>query len=232
MESSRLNIRRFRARYLIPGDHPAPHRVKTRLDDAIALPVLRQAISSVLSSFFPAIDESVWMIRRLDFNLDVNAAWERDQLTRAIVAQLAREVGLSLGDAEHSGNVLRFANRAAYLARFLSDVAAGTAGGRWYYESFSGLRLLSTSAALRSAICDRPGIGRDALLLLSNHELDGVLRALTKQDVVRVLDRISESETNATEFECCQLAWSAAADSLGGDLKSADQWQLVLRLFL
>jgi hypothetical protein len=231
METDRLNIRRLSAQYLIPRDHPAPQHLKARLDDAIAAPALQESLPLVLSPLLPANDESVFIIRRLDFNVDVNAAWERDQLTRVIVAQLVRQLGVSLSEQEDGGNVLRFANRATYLARFLLDLARGAAWGRWYYESFAGLRLLTTSAALRSAICDRPATGREALLLLTPSELKSVLHALTRQDVRRVFDRTAETDAGVGQFECFQLAWEAWAYVVA-DFKTSDDWLLALSLFL
>jgi hypothetical protein len=231
MHTNRLNIRRFSAQYLIPRDHPAPEHIKARLDDAIAAPVLKESLPLVISSLLPANDDSVFLIRRLDLNVDVNAAWESDQLTRVILAQFARQLGVSLGEQENGGNVLHFANRATYLARFLLDLTRGVAWGRWYYESFAGLRLLTTSAALRTAVCASPDVGRDALLLLSEAESKSLLHALTRQDVRRVFDSVADTDARVGQSECFQLVWKAW-DYVAADLKSSDDGLLALRLFL
>jgi hypothetical protein len=104
------------------------------------------------------------------------------------------------GDKTGGGNVVRFANRAAYVARFLRDVAAGTAWGKWYYESFAGLRQLSTSAALRTAVCNESDAGPAALLELDDHELKRVLRELTEQDARRILDHLATNASASDEF--------------------------------
>ena len=115
------------------------------------------------------------MIRQLEIQVDVNAAWERESLTRAWARQIARELGAVMHDGGDGENVVRFPTRAAFLARFLIDAAEGHAWGKWYYESFAGLRLLPTSAALRTAIVDQPASGQDALLELSSDALKKVL---------------------------------------------------------
>src|ERR1044072_1618756 len=207
MGSNRLHIRRFHAQYLVPHDHPAPQRLKVRIDDAVAQHLLGQTLSQALANFFSETDESVWLIRRLELNVTVNAAWEREQLTRVIAAQITRMLGAALQDESGDGNVVRFPSRAAYLARFLRDVAAGTAWGTWYYESFAGLRLLTTSATLRSAVCNEPETGPAALLQLDDHELKRVLRALTEQDARRILDHLAANADASDEGRCCEGAW-------------------------
>jgi len=231
MHTNRLNIRRFSSQYLIPRDHPAPEHIKARLDGAIAAPVLKESLPLALSSLLPADDDSVFMIRRLDLTVDVNAAWESDQLTHVILAQFVRQLSVSLGHQENGGDVLRFANRATYLARFLLDLTRGVAWGRWYYESFAGLRLLTTSAALRSAVCSQADVGREALLLLSEDDLKSVLHALTRQDVRRVFDAVADIDAAVGQVECFRLLWQAW-DYVVADLKTSDDWLLALRLFL
>src|SRR5436190_22485619 len=98
MESNRLDIRRIRAQYLVPRDHVAPEIIKARIDDALAPRVLAQALTAVLSAWFSQADERVWLIRRLDLEVRVNAAWDREHLTRAIVTQIARRLAAVLQD--------------------------------------------------------------------------------------------------------------------------------------
>jgi hypothetical protein len=229
MESNRVNIRRFDARYLVPRDHHGPHTIKARLDDALAATVLGPALAAALSVLFAATDESIWVIRRLDLNVELNAAWDRDQLTHVIATKLSRTLASALRNEENDGNVLWFANRAAYLAAFLSDLVTGSAWGSWYYESFTGLKLLSTSAALRSAICRQPDTGREALLLFSEYEVKRVLLSLTAQDALLILHSLAGHQTAVHDFECCQIAWSVCEST---DLKSLDDWQLALGVFL
>jgi hypothetical protein len=232
MENNRLHIRCFRAQYLVAGDHAAPETVRARVDEAIEPHHLAPALSSALTPWFSETDPSVWLIRRLEMNVDLDAASERDQLTRVIVAQIARTVGASLQDEQNSENVLRFPNRAAYLSRFLSDLAAGAAWSRWYYESFAGLRQLSTSAALRTAICDQPETGREALLQLRDYELKDVLRVLGSQDARRILDGLTENDTAGSEFQCCEAAWAVWRVTEADSFASSDASRQLLHLYL
>src|SRR5438477_12777885 len=85
---SRLRIERFRAQYLVAADHPAPERVKARLDDSISewLPrSLGAALTGVLSETAP----DVWLIRRLRIDVGLNVAWDRDILVRVLAEQIA-----------------------------------------------------------------------------------------------------------------------------------------------
>jgi hypothetical protein len=231
METSRLQIRRFRAHYLVSAQHPSPERVKDRLDEAV-MRHLAPMISTAFSQWFSQTDSSVWLIRRLEIEVAMNDASERDQLARAITMQLGRTLGATLEDGADQANVRRFPDRAAYLASFLYDLAAGAAWGRWYYESFAGLRLLPTSAALRTAICDQPDTGRAALLQLADDGLSQVLRALGAQDARRILDNLAESVSAGDELRCCQTAWAAWQTIEARLFNVGDEWRQALYLFL
>jgi len=230
-ETSRLQIQRFRAHYLVSSAHSSPERVKAHLDDAIthALP---QTLSTLLSPWFSDADPSLWLIRRLKVSLDVSAGWARESLARAWVAQIGRWLEATLRAGADSENVVWFPDRAAYLGRFLVDVAEGRAWSKWYYEAFEGLHPLPTSATLRTAIGDQPAIGRAALLQLPASELQQVLRALTAADARRVLDRIAGDAPQGDEVRCLQAAWSVWESGEGASDTGMDEWHRALRLYL
>ena len=231
METGRLEIRRFHSRYLVSRDHPAPDRIKARLDDAVA-GGLADTLSSIFSRCFSDADSSIWLIRRLDIDLDVNAAWERDSLTRVLAQQVALTLHRVLQDGADGENVRWFPNHAAYLARFIADAAAGFAWHQWYYETFIGLRQLPISAALRTTICDEPAIGVAALHQLPPDELTRVLSTLTSQDAQHILDSIAATVPIAEELPCLEAArnaWEAA----GWDLYEAhEESHTALRLYI
>jgi hypothetical protein len=233
MDNNRLHIRRFHTQYLVSSDnHWAPERVRARIDEAMTRRQLAQTLSTIFSSWFSEGDPSVWLIRRLEIDIAVNAATVREHLTRSITRQIARTLGAVLQGAEDSENVMRFPNRAAHLARFLLDLADGAAWDKWYYESFAGLRLLPTSVALRTAICDQPVDGQEALLRLTDDELKKMLRALSVQDARRILDGLTENGIEGDHFRCCQAAW-AAWRMIEADLHIAsDEWRQTLHLYL
>ena len=204
-----LRVARFRATYFVTRDHPAPERLKGRLDDALGKS-LPEALAGAVARWFSDADESVWLIRRLDLDLDINAAWDREQLAKSWAGQFARALAAGMRADGDGQNVIRFPDRAAYLAAFLGDLADSSAWGRWYYESFEGLRPLPLSAALRTAVCERAGEGLTALLLLPRHGLGRVLRALSPQDARRVLESVTGGEgLGGDEGACLDALWAA-----------------------
>jgi hypothetical protein len=208
----RVRIERFRAEYLVPAGHPSPARVQSQLDQAMSRD-LPQMLEAVLEPWLGADDESLWLVRRLDLAVDVDVAWPRDRSARRWARQVAQELARALTDRSVGSGVIRFENRAAYLARFLADLAAGDAWGRWYYRSFEGLRRLPTSGALRTALCDEPAIGLAALLRLAGADRTRVIDALTTLDARRVLDGLA-GRSAADDRERCWRAIGRAWEAL------------------
>lgn len=229
---SRLQIRRFQLRCLLPAEHPAPERVRARLEEAAARD-LSQTLSAALSAWFDGAGDGLWLIRRLDVALDVDAAADREALARRWAAQIARSLGATLQAGEDDENALWFPDRAAYLARFLADTAAGRAGDRWYYESFAGMRLLPTSAILRTAIRDLPSLGLAALLRLSPEDRARVLGALGAGDARRVLDTLAEAAPPGDPARCLEAAWHVLhASDDDGSPGAGEEAREALRLYL
>lgn len=223
--TQRLTIKRLHAEYLISEQQPEPARLKAQLDESISqTPTL--ALSAALAHHFAGQDTSVWLIRRLHIAVDVNANWQAEASGRAWASQIEQTLATVLDGGADGENILRFPNPAAYLARFLVDVANGSAWGKWHYEPFAGLRLLSTSATLRTAIADRPDEGRDALLQLSSYEVRRLLAALESQDARRLLDHLAAASANGTlhHWETLWAAWEALAldpTETSGDARQA-----------
>jgi len=230
VNDSRLRVARFNATYFIARDHPAPDRLKGKLDDTV-LKDLPDALNTAMSRFLSSADESVWLIRRLDVNLDINAGWNREILANSWANQIERSLTVNLRSDADSQNVIRFPNRAAYLSAFLNDHANSNATGKWYYQSFDGLRLLSLSASLRTAICDDPNDGLHALLRLDDYQLNGVLRALSARDAQRVLERLAEvGNAMSNEGACFRAVLTACSE--GDHLETLDEANAVLGLCL
>ena len=223
--NNRLLIRQFHAQYQISRDHPAPERIKSRLDDAVTHG-LAQTLAHALAPWFSKSDASIWLIRQLNVEFDVNAGLDEELVTRTWATQIARSAAVNVQAGSDGENVMGFANREAYLARFLADLAEGRAWGKWYYEGFEGLRSLPLSAALRTAICEHPATGQEALRLLQPFELDHLLRTLSEQDARRILDRFAETETSGDDFGCFQAVWSIWT------FQSGEYWSNALRLYL
>jgi hypothetical protein len=227
--ANRLRVRRFRAQYLIPGTHPAPERVKAAIDASIT-GGLSRTLGAMLSRMFSDSDAGVWLIRRLPIDLDVNVAWEREALRRALAERVAGALADTIRSGADGQNVLWFPDRAAYLASFLSDRADGR-GEQWYYEPFAGLRPLAVSAALRTAVCDEPQTGASALLRLGPDALRRVLAALNVQDAGRVLEVLAGDAPAGDPARCLESAWTAWQGLLRTPLDGADARD-ALRLYL
>jgi hypothetical protein len=231
MNDSRLQIRRVHAQYLVPSDHPAPGSIKDRLDNEIKRS-LSQVLSAEFSSWFSETDSSLWFIRRLEIDLAVNGSSDGEGVSRTFSRQLGRALGDTLQDSADHNNVVRFASPADYLAHFLSDLAAGDAWGRWYYESFYGLRMLPTSAVLRTAVCSRQDIGQAALLQLQSWELKDVMRALNRQDARLILESLTQGARGKSEFDPNEIAWSIWRLIDLDLLDELNEWGRALYLYL
>src|SRR6185369_5808345 len=105
----------------------------------------------------------------------VDAAAPSDQ----VAAQLARAISSALAQARaDSERVFTYADRSHYVAAFLQELAAGRAWQRWWFRSFDGLKALSVSAAIRTAVLADPKSGLAALLAIPRAGLAPVLAAL------------------------------------------------------
>jgi hypothetical protein len=230
METSRLEIGCATIRYLVPARHPAPLRVRDRLDGVIERE-LPPTLARAFDSWFSDNDPSIWIIQQLDIHACLNAAAEPEQISRHFAAQLARHLSQALQDGDHN-NVRHFSNRADYLASFLSDLASGAAWSQWYYESFTGLKSLPVPAALRTAICNDVATGKTALGLLPPVELQQVLNELTSQDARRILERFAEDDSAVEEALCREAVAGAMSKNLVGLTKLADESRRALYLFI
>jgi len=228
---SRLQVRRVRAEYLVPAEHPSPDRIKDRLDRELS-GQLATTLSAAFASWFSDSDPSIWLVRQLGIDLAVNTAWGSEQFTRVFTAQFGRTLGATLDDSAERDNVVHFSSRAAFLASFLQDLAAGHAWKHWYYEAFAGLRMLPTSAALRTAICDQSESGREALLHLTTRELQVMLRALTRHDADLILDHLAAMVAAGDDASCCDMAWQAWRSITPRASDQLDRSQQALLLYL
>jgi len=230
VETSRLEIGCAAIKYLMPAAHPAPLRVRDRLDGIIERELPRM-LARAFDSWFSDNDPSIWIIRQLQIQAAVNVAGEPEQITRTVTTQIAKNLGATFQD-ENQDNVRHFPSRAAYLASFLADLSFGTAKSQWYYQSFAGLNALPLSSALRTALCDNVRIGKEALRLLSAAELLQVLQSLTGQDARQVLERVASEGESADASLCHESVFGAARDNDAPLNGLADESQRALYLFI
>lgn len=204
---SSLTIQRLTADYVVPRTCASPERVRRRLDDVVEkrMPAALGAMLDVPE------DDAVVLIERLsvDVDLDVNA--DPDTLGSA----WARVIAEALRCAVERNDAVRYPSRAAFVAQFVGDLAAGRAWTKWYYRCFEGLRALPASAAMRSALVMAPDVGLAALAQLEPAERMRVLCAMYDADVARVLAALAESGGRGgaleavTAFIASVPAWSA-----------------------
>ena len=208
----RLNVRHFHADYLVPAGHPAPERVRWRLDEAVRRN-LADTLRAALAPWLEREDESVWFVRRVEVDLDVNAGWDRQRIAKEWTTQIAQTLAhvVAVGRNGSGAGVVWFPNRTTYLARFLADLAVGDAWGKWYYQPFDGLRMLPASAVLRTAISEDPDLGLRALLELDDAQRERVLATITALDAQRVLDAMPAGVVAGDSARCrvaLRRAWS------------------------
>ena len=187
---STLRARRIRQRVLVARSHPNPERVRLQMHGALSTH-LPDALDAAFAQAGASDEDVVWRIRRLALHVAVNAKWDDRQLARTWAVQLARAVRRAIEKGGDGVTVVRFAGRAEYLASFVREVADGTAWTRWWFDTFSGLKLLSRSAAMRTALVREPALGVRAFAAMPAADASLVITHLSSIDARTVLDAIS-----------------------------------------
>lgn len=186
---SRLHLGRidFRVRTARAEQWPAPWTDVERFHrDAAA--VLEERLAPLLDD----ADPSVWIIRRLDLASLVDGG--SDRAAHAFAAALRNAIARALR-GEDGGGIIRFPNRAAYLARLLAEVARGDGFERWYHFRYRHLAALPVPDALVHIIAADPETGADALAELdAARQLGGVLDRLGERGAGRVLAVFARAE--------------------------------------
>jgi hypothetical protein len=205
-----LRIEELANTYLAPRGHPAPERLRSELDE-LARHRLNACCERALSELLDPADKSVWVIDELnvDFLMDVSAA-PPEELAEFWAAQIAQSLFKTFSAGPDGEHVIRYKNRAEYLARFLRDLAGGRAWGQWYYNQFETLRSLPTSAAMREALFREPDEAESTLLhLYQAGQFNSVASLLNALDQRLLLQLCSPEETTPTStcFSAVLNAW-------------------------
>jgi hypothetical protein len=87
LSESRLSIGRFTARYLVASDHPDPSALAGRLDRAAAS--IGPYLSACLASLPASSPDAIWLLRKVEVELGVDAAAEPDAIAAAWSAAMA-----------------------------------------------------------------------------------------------------------------------------------------------
>jgi hypothetical protein len=177
---------------------------------------MTESWSRALSTLLDPRDPSVWLIDRVavDFLMDINPA-EPETVAALWAGKMADSLVKTIAQGADGERVLRFANRAEFLAWFLRDLARGTAWNRWYYRQFESLRSLPTGPAIREAMLREPDQAEAALLhLVSTNGIGTVTGFLSEADQERLVELCSPGETTPRKllFEAVLRAWTAEPD--------------------
>jgi hypothetical protein len=182
-----LHIERLSSTYLVSRDHPSPLRLCSELDD-LARAHIADGCAAAMEPLLDPADPSVWVIRSLqiDLLLDVHAA-APEGIARFWARHIASSVAQVLAAGEDGDSVLRFADRAAFLAHFLHSLAQDHAWP-WYFREFDSLRSLPRGSALREALLREPSQIDAVLLELDRtHRLPLIAVVLTDNDHARIV---------------------------------------------
>src|SRR5262245_36399304 len=99
---------------IVSREHPGPERVLRDVQSAI-VSGLRGAVAVRLASA-ATTSSAVWLVRSLQVDADVNAAWDADQIADTLASALVRSLARELVGSGDGVNVIRFDTAAAHLA--------------------------------------------------------------------------------------------------------------------
>lgn len=193
-----VTIGRLDSTYIVPRGHPNVDSLRARLDATVNRRLI-EVCATTLGHVLDRTDPSVWVIRHLDIELalDVGAV-DEETCARTWGQRIATRLAATLAQGPDSEAVLKFPDRAAYLAWFLRDLARGHAWACWYYGAFDALRQLPVSVGIREALAREPDDAEAALqYLLRSGDLDRVLASLTETDAGIVYDTIGPGGSGA-----------------------------------
>ncbi len=155
-------IRRHHARYRVFASPSGGAALTGRLD-RVSREALGTAWADAMSQALPG--DAVYIVRRASVAYTVDP---RDGLDDGRLAQrwgerlagaVARAIADDMGDG---GNVVRFADEAEYVARFIADVLDGRAWRSWWYGAFATWRGRTAPEAVLGVLLEHrarvPGI--------------------------------------------------------------------------
>jgi hypothetical protein len=177
-------------------------------DVAAALPrCLKQ-----LSITVPGDDhQAVVFIDQLVLDIDVGAAWDRDAVADQIARRVGQNLARTLAGGGAGGGVVRYRDRAEYLAQFLVDLAAGGAFDSWRYAEMEGLRVLAPGAAARTLAERDPTVFLEALRRLGDAALAAVAAVVSALDGHRILACYQAGKGSGTagvDLDALEAVWA------------------------
>jgi hypothetical protein len=138
----------------LAGSHGARERMARRIER-----LLDETMPGQLEQIAGAhADEEgpIWLIRRLDLRLWLLPGTMQDgDMARLWAAALARALARQIAEGGPA-EVLRYADRGAFLAAWASDLVDGRADGRWQYREFAILEGSPSGHALAHGLGRHP----------------------------------------------------------------------------
>lgn len=160
-------------------------------------------LATVLAETLRAADpgrSGLWCIRRLDVRLAVSAAAGRREVAHSLARALLKELDRVTAQGATDPDVLWFRDRAAFLARWVADLARGRTDGRWEYRR---LAVPGAGAGGSAAVAARATEEPEALLLalrrLPPNDLDALVGTLTPGDAATTVHALAVAPAGAQE---------------------------------
>jgi hypothetical protein len=141
---------------------------------------------------------AVIRIRRLPLELKIKSAeLSEEELARLWAVEFFRALtSVVASQANNNDAVVTSETRAAWLARFISDLAAGSVQGRWEYEEFADVLKLGTVDAVLTILQREPVETVTVLQLLQRErKLDRVLSLFGDFAYEQLFSIISKAES-------------------------------------
>jgi hypothetical protein len=180
---ARVTVARWRTTYQVPQDCSAPQDLQQQLDRTVEAQ-LAEECRSFLEPLLDAADPAVWRIKELTLDLPLVAGpVDATEVSRNWGRRLAADLHSMIDGGDPGESILRFTNKAAFVAQFVFDVAEKTAWRKWYYEEFDHLRILSDSQTICVVLLRGDAQPSHVIAALAAaHKLEAVLRSLSGHD--------------------------------------------------
>jgi len=225
--------------YQLPRDFSVPRDLQLRLDSIVADRLALACRSFLEQSLNPA-DPSVWRVRDLTLNFSLDTGFSD---VHGVACDWGRSLAFEILSIVEGGQVndsiLRFPNRAAFLAQFLADLAAGRAWGKWYYEEFSDLQMLPSRQVICSIFLRKDPLPADLLRQIASiGRLETVLQVLNESDAGLIFDLCFENAASTFRNENLQKwagivleLWNSAPlrAASRAEVQSRDALRLLIR---
>jgi len=215
---TRVTMERWLNTYIVADGqlmrHSATGNVLRRIDQCVAEEMPRSC-AQILQQRMGSGDSAVWRIRELQMNFVVDVSSPgADEIAQTWGDRVAARIAEIVDRGTESDGVLRFANRAAYLAQFALDLSVGSAWGKWYYGEFRSLAALTRGRAIAEALAQEPEQGAQSILHLARSgRLDEILLVLTENDAQMICKQcfgFSDDSSSSAGFHSSTVlsSWS------------------------